>query len=68
MEARQVVSRGFFVACRDASELFDKLEETFYQIALSVEGEIAMAFGFAICLGRNNGRYLAHFETLDEAV
>ena len=59
MDACEEVSGGFFVACRYASELFDKLEETFHEIALSVEREIAMAFGSAIGLGRDDRRYLA---------
>ena len=34
--------------------MFDELEESFNQIALGVEGEIAIALDFAIRFGRDN--------------
>jgi len=68
MKAGAEISGSFFIACGDASELFDKLEETLDQIALAIERVIALAFGFAIRLGRNDRPYLAHFEAGDESV
>lgn len=68
MKAREEIASGFFVACRDASELFDILKETFDQITLPIEGEIAGAFDFAIGLGRDRGLDAAGLERGDEAV
>ena len=68
MEAGEEVSGGFLVARGDSTELFDKLEETLHKIALSVEREIAVAFDFTVCLGRNDRRYLTHCEARNQAV
>ena len=43
MEAGEEIACGFFVAGRDASELFDELKETLDEIAFGVEGEVAIA-------------------------
>jgi hypothetical protein len=68
VKAGEEVSGGFLVARGYSTELFDKLEETLDKIALTVEREIAVAFGFSVCLGRNDRRYLAHREARDQAV
>ena len=68
METGAEILGGLLVARGDASELFDKLEEAFDEIALSIQGEIAFSFGFAIGLGRNNHFDLAPFEAGDEAI
>ena len=54
MQARGEIARGFLVACGDASEVFDELEESFDQIALSVKRVIAITFVLAIRLWRDD--------------
>ena len=68
MEAGEEVARGFFVAGRDASELFDELKETLDQVALGVEGEVAVASGLAVRLWRDDRLDGSRFEALDEGV
>ena len=68
MEAGEEVARGFFVSGRDASELFDELKETLDEVALGVEGEVAIASDLAVRLWRNDRLYGSHFEALDEGV
>ena len=48
MEACEIISGGLLVAGCDGAELFDKIEETLYQIALGVEREVAIAFDLAV--------------------
>ena len=60
LQSCQEIAGGLFVASSDAAELFDELEESFDQIAFGVEGEIAIAFDFAIRLRRD--------DRLDDAV
>ena len=54
MQACGEIARGFLVACGDASEVFDELEESFDQIALPVKRVIAIAFVLAIRLWRDD--------------
>ena len=55
MQAGEEIARGFFVAGRDASELFDELKETLDQVALGVEGEVAIASDLAVRFWRVAG-------------
>ena len=48
MQACEEISRGLFVADRDATELFDEIEKALDQIAFGVEREIAIAFDLAV--------------------
>ena len=48
MEASEEVAGSFFVACCNAREVFDGVEETFDEIALGVEREIAVTLDLAI--------------------
>ena len=68
MAGSQEIARGFFVAGRDSSELFDKLEEALDQIALGVEGEVAVALDFSVGLWRDDRLDSANVEARDEAV
>jgi hypothetical protein len=68
MQAGEKIARGFFVAGRDASELFDELKETLDEVALGVEGEVAIASDLAVRLWRDHRLDGSHFETLDEGV
>ncbi len=68
MKAGEEVAGGFFVACRDAAKLLDILKETLDQVAFGIEGVVALAFGFAIGLGRNDRFDLSAFEAGDETV
>ena len=54
LQACGEIARGFLVACCDASEVFDELEESFDQIALPVKRVIAFAFVLAVCLWRDD--------------
>ena len=40
MQAGEEIARGFFVAGRDASELFDELKETLDEVGFGVKGEL----------------------------
>ena len=68
MQSGKEVARGFFVAGRDASELFDELKETLDEVALGVEGEVAIARDLAVRLWRDDRLDGSHFEALDEGV
>jgi hypothetical protein len=68
MQAGEEIARSFFVAGRDASELFDELKETLDEVALGVEGEIAIASDLTVRLWRDDGLDGSHFEALDEGV
>jgi hypothetical protein len=67
-QACEEIARCFFVAGRDASELFEESKETFDQIAFSVEGEVAIASDLAVRLWRDDRLDGSHFEALDEGV
>ena len=68
MEAGEEIARGFFVAGCDASELFDELKETLDEVALGIEGEVAIASDLAVRLWRDDRLDRSHFEALDEGV
>ena len=48
--------------------MLDDVEETFHEVALAIEREVALARRLAICPRRNDGLDAADFEMLDEAV
>ena len=48
MDVGEKVSGGFFVACCNAPEVFDGVEETLDEIALGVEREVAVTLDLAI--------------------
>ena len=48
MNASEKVSCGFFIACCNASEVFDGIEETFDEIAFCIERKVAVSFDLAI--------------------
>jgi hypothetical protein len=62
------IARGFFVAGRDASELFDELKETLDEVAFGVKGEVAIARDLAIRFWRDDRLDGADFEVLNKAV
>ena len=68
MQAREEISRGFFVAGGDAAELFDKVEEAFDEVAFGVERKVAVARDLAIRFWRDDRLDGAHFEARNEAV
>ena len=55
MQAGEEIARGFFVAGRDASELFDELKETLDEVAFGVKGEVGIARDLAIDFGGMTG-------------
>ena len=68
MDACEEVSGGLFVAGCDGAKVLDVVEETFDEVALAIEREVALARRLAICPRRNDGLDAADFEMLDEAV
>lgn len=68
MKTGEEIAGGFLVARCDTSELLDILKEPFDQIALPIEGEIALTLDFAVRLGRDDRLDLARFEARDVAV
>ena len=68
MQASKEVARGFFVAGRDAAELFDEIEEALNEIAFGVEGEVAISRDLAIRFWRDDRLDGSHFKALDEGV
>ena len=68
MQAGGESARSFFVAGRDASELFDELKETLDEVAFGVEGEVAIARGLAIRFWRDDRLDGSDFEALNKAV
>ena len=61
-------SGGLFVAGCDGAKVLDDVEETFHEVALAIEREVALARRLAICPRRNDGLDAADFEMLDAAV
>ena len=68
MQAGEEIARGFFVAGRDASELFDELKETLDEVGFGVKGEVAIARDLAIRFWRDDRLDGADFEVLNKAV
>lgn len=68
MDAGEEISGGFFVACRDASEMLEDVEKSFDQVALAIEGEITPASDLAIRFRRDDGCDGAPFEGRDQCV
>ena len=68
MQAGEEIACGFFVAGRDASELFDELKETLDEVAFGVEREVAIAPDLAIRFWRDDRLDGADFEVLNKAI
>src|SRR5579871_6594141 len=68
MQASEEIARGFFVAGRDASELFEELKETLDEVAFGIEREVAIASDLAVRPWRDDRLDGSHFEALDESV
>ena len=68
MQAGEEIARGFFVAGRDASELFEELKETLDEVAFGVESEVAIASDLAVRFWRDDRLDGSHFEALDEGI
>ena len=51
MECGEEVSCGLLIARGDAPEVFDRVEKTLHQVALPVEGKVAVPLDDAIFLG-----------------
>jgi hypothetical protein len=57
-----------FPTTRITPPFFGEGEETFHEVALAIEREVALARRLAICPRRNDGLDAADFEMVDEAV
>lgn len=68
MDSGEKVSGGFLIARRDASEVFDRIEEAFDEVAFGIEREVAGTLNLAVSLWRDDGRDAARLEAGDEAV
>ena len=68
MQSREEIACSFFVAGRDAAELFDEIEEALDEIAFGVEGEVAIERDLAIRFWRDDRLDGPDFEALNEAV
>ena len=68
MQAGEEIAGSFFVAGRDASELFDELKETLDEVAFGVEGEVAIASDLVVRLCRDDRLDGSRLEALDEGV
>lgn len=68
VDACEEVIGSLFVAGCDGAKVLDDVEETFHEVALAIEREVALARRLAICPRRNDGLDAADFEMLDEAV
>ena len=68
MEGGEEIPRGFVVTCGNGAEMFDSVEETFDEMALAIECEIAAALHRAVRFGRNDNHNAALFEACDEGI
>ena len=68
MDSGEKISRGFFVARCDASELFEDVEETLDEIAFAVEREIARTRGLSAGFAWDDGGDRSIVEGGDEGV
>ena len=68
MQGGEEIAGSFFVAGRDASELFDELKETLDEVAFGVEREVAIARDLAIRFWRDDRLDRPGFEAFDEGV
>ena len=66
MQAGEEIARSVFITGCDASELFDELKETLDEVALGVEGEVAIASELAIRFWRDDRLDGSRLEALDE--
>jgi hypothetical protein len=56
LQSCEEIAGGLFVSSGYTSELYYELEQSIDQIAFGIEGEIAIAFEFAIRFGGRNDR------------
>ena len=68
MNSGEEVSRGLFVARRDAPEVFDGVEEALDEIAFGIEREIARALNLPVGLWRDDRDDVAYLEAGNEAI
>jgi hypothetical protein len=55
VDACEDVSGTLFVAGGDGAKVLDDVEETFHEVALAIEREVALARRLAICPRPNDG-------------
>jgi hypothetical protein len=68
LDAGEECAGKLIVAGRYSSELFQIIEESFDQVALSIKGEIGGALRDPICLGRDDRRDAAFLQRLDQGI
>ena len=68
MECGEEVSCGLLIARGDAPEVFDRVEKTLHQVALPVEGKVAVPLDDAIFFGRDHGRDGADLQAREEGI
>jgi hypothetical protein len=65
VDTRENVSGNLFVAGCDGAKVLADVEETFHEVALAIEREVALVRRLATCPWRNEGLDAADFEMLD---
>ena len=68
VKSGEIVAGGLFITCGDAAKVLDDIEEPLDEIALAVEGKIAVSFDLAVRFQRDHRFDGAHFQALNEAV
>ena len=67
VQSGQEITGGFFIAGSNGPEVFDNVEETFDEIGLAIEREVAWALDLAIRFWRDDNLDQARFEAFYEA-
>ena len=68
VKSGEIVAGGLFITCGDAAKVLDDIEEPLDEIALAVEGKIAVSFDLAVRFRRYHCFDGAPFQAVDKAV
>jgi hypothetical protein len=68
MQACEEVAGSFFIACGDASELFDKIEEALNEVTFGIECEVATSCDLAVRFWRDDRFDGSHLKALNKAI
>ena len=68
MKSGEIVAGGLFITGGDAAKVLDGIEDPLDEIALAVEGKIAVPFDRAVGFRRDHRFDGAPFQAVDEAV
>lgn len=65
MKAGQKIARGLLLARGDGSKMLDCIEKLLDDVTFAVAREVAVAFDFSICFGRDDHLDRARRQALD---